>query len=267
MIVAIVAPCLLMLTSAVAYVVFRRRWPRKLELPKGLPQNVSLLESPLSNKEIETLADAFLAGEDFAWMADVVKATDDEAANARHRNVTRFMIRCMIVWAEKYGYILVQRDDDNDELMGCIAIIPPHPCTSWEKFKQKAQFLRCVVPFGMPVPQKYGGIVEKRFDAFVNGTEKSKEHLMKNSQCWYVNLLAVAPAAQGKGVGRKLVAAGIALAQLHQKAPFYLDCHNGNVRFYERCGFVRRQGYEIQEKDPAEGAPTLQYNSMLYTMS
>ena len=75
------------------------------------------------------------------------------------------------------------------------------------------------------------------------------------------------PAVRTANVGRKLVAAAIAFAELHQKAPVYLECHDGNVRFYEKMGFTNEKRYEIQEKDPAEGALALHYNSMVYSMS
>ena len=52
--------------------------------------------------------------------------------------------------------------------------------------------------------------------------------------CWHLSPICVAPAAQGKGVGKALLAQG--LSQLRE--PCYLETQSPqNVPFYESCGF------------------------------
>ena len=68
---------------------------------------------------------------------------------------------------------------------------------------------------------------------------------------WYLSILAVAPAAQGRGLGAALLAP--TLAELDAEGtPAWLETTTWrNVRFYERLGFVTRRIYT----EPVAGTP------------
>ncbi len=69
---------------------------------------------------------------------------------------------------------------------------------------------------------------------------------------WYVCILGVHPGAQGKGLGKRLMAAPLAWAD-RDGVPCYLETTNErNLGYYERLGFALRDTID----DPG-GAPTI----------
>jgi GNAT superfamily N-acetyltransferase len=55
--------------------------------------------------------------------------------------------------------------------------------------------------------------------------------------CWFLDVVAVAPAAQGRGLGRKLVTHGLELARADGCPAFLETSTPRNVPFYESLGF------------------------------
>ena len=55
--------------------------------------------------------------------------------------------------------------------------------------------------------------------------------------CWYLGLLAVAPVAQGRGIGGTLLRAGLDRADRDGTGAFLETGTEANIRFYERHGF------------------------------
>lgn len=69
---------------------------------------------------------------------------------------------------------------------------------------------------------------------------------------WYVHVLGVHPANQGKGVGARLLRGGLDLAD-RDGLPSYLETSNPkNLAFYQRFGFVT-----LEEVRPEGGYPPL----------
>jgi ribosomal protein S18 acetylase RimI-like enzyme len=114
---------------------------------------------------------------------------------------------------------------------------------------------------GIPVPVKMGKDVAARFDSFMETATQHKE-LMKGTPHWYVQVLGVSNDAQGKGVGRKLMNAAIAIAG---ETPLYLECHDGNVSFYKKMGYQQKRRFELAPKG-IEDVSTFYYNGMTYGM-
>ena len=68
---------------------------------------------------------------------------------------------------------------------------------------------------------------------------------------WYLGLLAVAPEAQGRGVGSALLRAGLARADRQHVGTYLETSTPENIRFYERHGF------EVRDEIPLpDGGPT-----------
>jgi GNAT superfamily N-acetyltransferase len=64
------------------------------------------------------------------------------------------------------------------------------------------------------------------------------------SDSWYLSIVAVAPQAQGRGLGAWLLAPTLAEADA-AAAVCYLETFNpGSLRFYERLGFVPRAEFD-----------------------
>jgi GNAT superfamily N-acetyltransferase len=55
--------------------------------------------------------------------------------------------------------------------------------------------------------------------------------------CWFLDLVAVAPAAQGRGLGRRLVTHGLALARADGCPAFLETSTPRNIPFYQSLGF------------------------------
>ena len=64
------------------------------------------------------------------------------------------------------------------------------------------------------------------------------DHAMPEQPFWYLGLLAVAPEAQGAGVGSSLVRAGLARADRDGVGSFLETGTAANVAFYQRLGFT-----------------------------
>lgn len=71
---------------------------------------------------------------------------------------------------------------------------------------------------------------------------------MTEKPAWYIEVVAIDPAYQGKKFGSKMIQSLIKMCPLGE--PIYLECtHEKNVRFYEKFGF--KVVYDITLKDPA----------------
>lgn len=226
---------------------------------KSQKDQVSLsFVTKLTEKEREALTTAFLAGEDFRWVAvvddDDKSLTADDAATQRHWEVTQYMTDCVVRFAELFGYVIVARDNEGT-YMGSVCIVPPYK--SRRLFS--LHFMRSVLPLGKPVPYKFGKEAGARFDAF-NTCMKEHHHIMKDCEPhWYVANLGVAKEAQGKGVGRILNQAAIAIAA---GEPLYLDCLDSNVAFYEKMGYEHKKQYMMTPK--TQNPISLPFNGMVH---
>jgi ribosomal protein S18 acetylase RimI-like enzyme len=252
----LLASSILAFTGGGLWYLFRRQAP--MMTTQDLPSNVDdciQVVSQLSKEERTTVKTAFLSGDDFAWMVGGkhFKTNLDEK---QHVEATFYMLECVLTFAERFGHILVSRDADG-KFEGAIALIPPY--TSPLLFT--LHFYRSVIPMGIPVPVKMGKDVAARFDSFMETATQHKE-LMKGTPHWYVQVLGVSTDAQGKGVGRKLMDAAIAIAR---ETPLYLECHDGNVSFYKKMGYQQKRRYELAPKG-IEDVSTFYYNGMTYGM-
>ena len=68
---------------------------------------------------------------------------------------------------------------------------------------------------------------------------------------WYLAALAVAPEAQGQGIGTALLRAGLARCDTAGAAA-YLECLEQLVPYYQRFGFARAHWVELPEGTPRQ---------------
>jgi GNAT superfamily N-acetyltransferase len=70
--------------------------------------------------------------------------------------------------------------------------------------------------------------------------------------CWFLDLVAVAPAAQGQGLGRALVRHGLDRARADGYPAFLETGTPGNVPFYQSLGFQI-----VDEQQAPDGGPVI----------
>lgn len=63
------------------------------------------------------------------------------------------------------------------------------------------------------------------------------EHKRPSAPHWYLDHVAVAPSARGRGLGLALIRHGLAEARARGETAFLLTSRAGNVPYYERRGF------------------------------
>ena len=158
--------------------------------------------------------------------------------------------------------MIVARDPGTREYLGSICLLPPY---SSQK-NRKIHFLWTVLQLGVPpLPTQMGAETSARFNAFQQVLEEQHEEIMQHiPQHWCVLNLGVSPAAQKKGVGRKLIAAA---AELAGDLPMYLECNDDNVPFYQKQGFTLAKQFLITPKGNIEDAMPFPYNGMVHVKS
>ena len=253
---------LLAVASAVAVTIGTGLWwlfrrPCKFLTIQDLPpttvsndNNIEVVRH-LDDEERTALMRAFLPGEDMRYMV-AGKARDSEVDQTKLESITSSLVGYFIAFCERYGHLLVCRDE-HGTFLGAIGLIPPY--ASERLFT--LHFYRTIIPLGLPSATRTDKDLAARFQAFA-AMESMHKDLMKGIPHWYVQVVGVSERAQGKGVGKKLIQTAIDLAG---GMPMYLDCNNGNVRFYEKVGFAVGKKIEISPKG-IEDTSTLEMNGM-----
>jgi ribosomal protein S18 acetylase RimI-like enzyme len=126
--------------------------------------------------------------------------------------------------AARLGQSQLARDEDG--VLGVALWMPPgtFPLSAWRKARMTPSLLRAAAAAG------------RAFPAFVrSGAALEKAHIP--GPAWYLQALGVHPRAQRRGVGHRLMARVLELADAEQ-----LPCHlhtsdPANVAFYQRFGF------------------------------
>lgn len=214
----------------------------------------------LPNSGREQVRAAFFGSRDFRWVAvggDGLQASIDEEGSDDSRKVKEtvdFMIEAMHRFSDRYCHTLVCSSTDG-KFLGSMTLAP---VKSVGGVRQGIQFVLALLPMlcsRRPANMKVKA-VQQRMDAFGVTEEKHKE-IMKGQEHMYVVQVGVAPAAQRQGVGRRLLAAAV---QLANGKPLFLECHDGNVPFYEAHGYVRHP-YVVTPSDKA--LTSIPYNGMV----
>jgi len=118
-------------------------------------------------------------------------------------------------------------------------LLPQHPDVKSRAAHNKRAFLRETL-------ESQGCANYYRIVDFMH----AKTATVVEADAWYLSIVAVDPAAQGKGFGRKLLEPTLAEAD-RIAATCYLETFSpGNIGFYQRLGFSRR----AQFSEPTVGA-------------
>lgn len=114
---------------------------------------------------------------------------------------------------------------------------------------------------------KIGGSTERRYEAFEDFLDSNFDRVMKKPDFWYIYHVDVARTEQGKGIGRNLmdIAKGFVVSQedRYNTRQICVECHDGNVAFYEKMGFLHYDRVLVAADDIKNEKP-LHYNIMLW---
>lgn len=118
-------------------------------------------------------------------------------------------------------------------------LLPTSPSQREAESRAKAIFVNAAL--GHKGAQNYHRIVD-----FMSPRARS----LVSASAWYLSIVGVSPAAQGKGVGARLLNVTLTEAD-NAGVPCYLETFGTqNLRFYERLGFQVLASYE----EPVTGA-------------
>ena len=123
---------------------------------------------------------------------------------------------------------------DGDRLLGVAVWLPPgaFPWSTRRKLRSTPAMLKVA----RAAPGSFRGFMRL-------GANAERHH--PRDRHWNLETMGIAPAAQGQGVGSRLITPGLARADL-QRLPCYLTTAKG-----ANVGFYRRFGFEVE----AEGLP------------
>jgi len=251
------------IVGGVAVVVAASLWNLLRRRIPDLTQD-DLLEDPtndlqvvrkLTEEDRAGMREAFKTSEDFIWIlkdGDELQEEDaDDMAAA-----TSYLVDFMIWIGENYGYIIKSADKDG-KFQGAMIIFPPIP-----SFRFTACMVAGLPKMGLPPSAIWNDAGRKaRLFAYADDAERYHHEAMKDciNDHWMLLLIGVAPSAQGKRVGTRLLQQVFHLAG---DKPLYLDCHNGNVPYYEKNGFKCAKNYAFQPAKDTSKSTLFYFNSM-----
>ena len=220
------------------------RKPKPIELPSVVgvvDEGVSFELGDLNDDEMEELTVAFEKGEDFQRLHTNENGELD--AKQLHEGA-RYLLNCFVNFTRRNGHIIVARDKKNGAYLGSICLLPPYQ-QNWLK---KLHFLASVIGYGRPPQKKMNSkLIADKLHAFDKIVEEN-HHEVAPLPHWYVVNLGVVENAQGRGVGKALLSMAQSIAQ-QDGLVLYLECHNGNVAYYEKRGYqCRRRNTEMIPK-------------------
>lgn len=149
---------------------------------------------------------------------------------AIRRTVMESLMRLPIVDSAQFKTVWVAIAGEANEIVGAAVWLPagafpPGPLRG----VRMAPGLLMLLRHG---PRAFGQLLRIGLNA---------QRLFPDEPTWYLQILGVAPGQQGRGIGTRLIAPALALADA-QGEPAYLETGEEiNLRFYERAGFQVRE--------------------------
>ncbi|KAJ3435823.1 gnat family acetyltransferase [Anaeramoeba flamelloides] len=252
MVLFIIALLLIIGTVLALHILFRRSAPKLTDqqLKEALTKSEKKMKTELSEKvkinkrlaaeEKNAIGQAFASGIDYRWIS--YHNLHNECLRLATDNINS-ALNCGSI----YGDILELRNDQ-DKLLGLAALAHPgHNFT----YLQYARSMGFKIPFYMRRKAKkegWGEVVTAKLNLFSTDIMKFHKERFKKIDHWYVMILGVVESAQGQGVGSTLLDCVLALA--HQSGhPVYLECHEDNVKFYQKRGFKTIKVLTIKPKE------------------
>ncbi|KAJ6233734.1 acetyltransferase [Anaeramoeba flamelloides] len=203
----------------------------------------------MSKEDVDKISKSFEKGMDFQWLSD-------ENMYNTSKPMASFVVTMSTNVGLKYGHVLELRDDQ-DQLQGYASLAHPGHSFKDLQYFSAMGFKKPFYTSKKAKKEGWGEIIASRMDEFAKISREFHDREFKNKKHWYILIFGVVGSAQGKGIGKKLLDCVCALAY-ESGHPIYLECHDGNVSYYEKRGFrklgvmklkkVKKKGFsEIKE--------------------
>jgi GNAT superfamily N-acetyltransferase len=175
-----------------------------------------------------------------SFLADPVHSHVFPDAGARRMALRRLFEGLVIPDALRHG--VVHAASAGEELLGVAVWLPPgaYPLATGRKLRGVPALLSALAaaPRALPAFARLGSGIEQAFPATPH---------------WYLEVLGVAPARHGQGVGTGLLAPLLERAD-RERLPCYLETGTRpNVAFYERLGFRVERELALLPGGPPQG--------------
>ena len=147
---------------------------------------------------------------------------------ATRRLVMESLMRLPIQDSAPFGTVWVATA--GHEIVGAAVWLPPgaFPPGAWRGLRM----LPTLIPLLRYGPRAFGKLMT---------VGRNAQRHFPDESVWYLQILGVAPGQQGRGIGTRLIAPALELADAKGE-PAYLETGEEiNLRFYERAGFAVRE--------------------------
>jgi ribosomal protein S18 acetylase RimI-like enzyme len=192
----------------------------------------------LTSVDRAALKQAFAESPEFVWIYSGKSNVQllDPTALKKLEEQNSYMMEFVILLAESYGHIIKCVDNESGTYQGSICLIPPVSSSLY-----MAYMLKTMLGVGKPPSAITEDAVRNaRFKSFGQTIEQHHDVMKDAHKHWYVLVLGVGVSAQGKRVGTRLLQQA---AYLAGDLPVFLECHDGNVAFYQKNGYELKKRY------------------------
>ncbi|NJR20899.1 MAG: GNAT family N-acetyltransferase [Richelia sp. CSU_2_1] len=132
------------------------------------------------------------------------------------------------------------------DLQGIAGWLPPYQFSS-----DPFQLLQLVMQLQLyNLPFKCGWNRAGRWLAFLSASEQAHQQDMGDRPHWYLELMVVNPASQGKGIGSRLLQPGLDRADRDGLPCYVVTFTEQAVRFYQKNGFEILRNQKLSPNTP-----------------
>jgi len=235
-----------------------------------------ILDDSSYEEVVELATTAFVgtdksAGEGLRWLLGPENRSSPPSSSDKTVDCVRYTVKRFTKTTFLWGCVIGCREDEGTgQLVSAALLFPPGAITDGQVLPWYRQLVLDASLYWekSPIesnPQRFGPHAVARGKAFISAL--SSFHA-KHASCphWYVNVLAVHPDHQGKGLGSMLLKTVMGMAQRAQpnSVPVYLECFASKGAYYSKWMEAVEQIEMANPDTSAESDGPLKAFAMVY---